>query len=559
MRSFFRFDTFRNRLLFLFSSISFVLVVSASFFIERVASDQMTQVSGHTLFLATKSISNTLATSLNEREREIVLLSQSPFLAEADFKHPNVQQQLNQVKNSYQYYAWIGISSPKGNVEVASDQLLLNADVSDRPWFIAGLKETHLGDVHQAKLLANKIKPIDADEPLRFIDFATPIYDPKTNKLKGVLAAHADWSWAKSVMHSAFTESAKKRNVEVFIVNARGEILYPLNSVGKIKPPSFDQNRKEYFIDDWDEERNYLTVHRPVVSDTHVNLGWQVIMRQPVEIALSEVKAMQKKIVIFGLFFSLILLMITYRLANRFSTPIEDLAKSAYAVQKGMTQVNFEQKTNIREIKGLSESLKSMTDTLLLQKKQLVEANLNLEERVQARTYELELANDELEKLTRYDFLTGLHNRREYSEFIEYLYMQFKRNHQIYSVLMMDIDYFKKVNDNFGHDMGDHVLKSVAQILKQSIRVTDFVARLGGEEFIIILPTTTLNGAVLVAEKVRQSIERATIIENYTLTISIGISIASEQDTQATDVVRRADQCLYLAKEQGRNRIVSQI
>lgn len=557
MRNFFRFNTFRNRLLVLFSSISFVLVISASFFIEKVASDQMTQISGHTLYLATKSISNTLATSLNERERDIVLLSQSPVLTEADFNHPHVQQQLNLVKNSYQYYAWIGISSSEGKVMVAADQLLLGADVSNRPWFIAGLKQTHLGDVHHAKLLANKIKPIDVDEPLRFIDFATPIYDSKTHQIKGVLAAHADWSWAKSVMKSAFTESAKKNNVEVFIVNAQGKILYPLNSAGKIQLPAFEQNKNEYFIDHWGEEREYLTVYRPVVSDTHVNLGWQVIMRQPVEIALSEVKAMQNKIVIFGLIFSLILLIITYRLANRFSTPIEDLAKSAYAVQKGMTQVNFEQKTNIREIKGLSESLKSMTDTLLLQKKQLVEANLNLEERVQARTYELELANNELEKLIRFDFLTGLHNRREYTEFIEYLYMQFKRNHLSYSVLMMDIDYFKKVNDNFGHEMGDHVLKSVAQILKDSIRVTDFVARLGGEEFIVILPITTIEGATLVAEKVRQSIERATIIENYTLTISIGISVASQQDTQATDAVRRADQCLYLAKEQGRNRIVS--
>lgn len=557
MGNFFRLDTFRNRLLILFSSISFILIVCISFFIEKVASTQMTQASGQSLYIAAKSISNTIANSLNEREREIVLLSQSPFLLEVDFDDPRVQQQLNQVKRAYQYFAWVGIASPNGEVEVATDQILLNFDVSDRAWFKEGMKKTYLGDLRKATLLAGKIKSIDSSVPLRFIDFSTPIYDPKTNQVKGVLAAHADWSWAKNVMQSSLTENAKNYGVEVFIVNSDGEILYPLNRIGKITPPLYVENRTEFFVDDWNEDRKYLTVDSPVLSTTKMNLGWHVIMRQPIEIALLEVKEMQRKMLGLGILFSIILFILAYRLSNRFSTPIEDLAKAAYAVQKGKTDVNFEQKTSIREIRGLSQSLKSMTETLLLQKKQLIESNLNLEEKVQARTYELEVANEELEKLSHFDFLTGLHNRRKFSEYVEYLFKQSKRNQQPYTVMMIDIDYFKKVNDNYGHEMGDHVLKKIAQILTDSIRQTDFVARLGGEEFIVVLPSTTLEGANLVAEKIRQSVERATIIENHSLTISIGISVASEHDLKANDTVLRADKCLYLAKEQGRNRIVS--
>lgn len=553
----FRLDMFRNRLLILFSGISFILIICISFFIEKMASTQMTQASGQSLYIAAKSISNTIANSLNERERELVLLSQSPFLAEADFHDPRVQQLLNQVKRAYQYFAWLGIASPTGKVEVAADQILLNVDVSERAWFKEGLKQTYLGDVRNATLLADKIKSIDPSVPLRFIDFSTPIYDPKTNQIKGVLAAHADWSWAKNVMQSSLTENAKNYGVEVFIVNADGEILYPLNRIGKITPPRYVENRTEFFVDNWGEHRKYLTADSPVLSKTKMNLGWHIIMRQPVEVALLEVKEMQRKMLGLGILFSLILFAIVYRLSNRFSTPIEDLAKAAYAVQKGKTDVNFEQKTSIREIRGLSQSLKSMTDTLLLQKKQLIESNLNLEEKVQARTYDLEVANEELEKLSHFDFLTGLHNRRKFSEYIEYLFKQLKRNQQPYTVMMIDIDYFKKVNDNYGHEMGDHVLKRVAQILIESIRQTDFVARLGGEEFIVVLPSTTLDGATLVAEKIRQSVERSTIIENHPLTISIGISVASEHDLKANDTVLRADKCLYLAKEQGRNRIVS--
>lgn len=557
MRKSFRLDMFRNRLLILFSGISFILIICISFFIEKVASSQMTQAGGQSLYIAAKSISNTIANSLNEREREIVLLSQSPFLVEANFDDPRVLQQLNQVKRAYQYFAWLGIASPTGKVEVAADQILLNVDVSERAWFKEGLKQTYLGDVRNATLLAGKVKSIDPSVPLRIIDFSTPIYDPKTNQVKSVLGAHADWSWAKNVMQSSLTENAKNYGVEVFIVNADGEILYPLNRVGKITPPLYDENRTEFFVDDWDEHKKYLTVDSPVLSTTKMNLGWHVIMRQPIEIALLEVKEMQRKMLGLGILFSIILFIIAYRLSNRFSTPIEDLAKAAYAVQNGKTDVNFEQKTSIREIRGLSQSLKSMTDTLLLQKKQLIESNLNLEEKVQARTYELEVANEELEKLSHFDFLTGLHNRRKFSEYVEYLFKQLKRNQQLYTVMMIDIDYFKKVNDNYGHEMGDHVLKKVAQILVESIRQTDFVARLGGEEFIVILPSTTLDGGILVAEKIRQSVERSTIIENHPLTISIGISVASEHDLKANDAVLRADKCLYLAKEQGRNRIVS--
>ncbi len=134
--------------------------------------------SGQTLYIAAKSISNTLANSLTEREREMVLLSQSPFIAEADFNNPRVQQQLDQVKKSYQYYAWLGIANPEGKVEVAANHLLQGADVSERDWFIHRFQASIFGRCTQGCSLAKKIKAINPNEPMRFIDFATPIYDP---------------------------------------------------------------------------------------------------------------------------------------------------------------------------------------------------------------------------------------------------------------------------------------------------------------------------------------------------------------------------------------------
>ncbi|MHA3103189.1 sensor domain-containing diguanylate cyclase [Acinetobacter sp. ANC 3791] len=553
----FQMDSFRNRLLVLFTALSFTLGLCITLYIGKIASEQMAKEKGQILYLSAKSISNTLANSLTEREREIVLLGQSPFFAEADFHNPRVQLKLDQVKKSYQYYAWLGIANPLGKVEVAANQLLQGTDVTERPWFINGLHHVYLGDVHKAVLLAKKIKAINPNEPMRFIDFATPIYDPVTHKVKGVLAAHADWSWASHVLNSSLSQDATEKGIEVFIVNKNGEILYPFKRIGQVKPPAFNQQRSIYFLDHWNENKEYLTTDVPVLSKTQMSLGWHVVIRQPVAIALADVRSLQHQIMLIGVILSLVLMVITYKLANKFSAPIEILARTAHAVEHGQENLNFETKTTIREIKALSQSLESMTETLLSQKHQLEEANLNLEKKVQERTQELEIANNELAKLARYDALTGLHNRRAFNNYIEYLFEQMSRTQQVYAVLLMDIDFFKKVNDTYGHEVGDHVLQRVAELLPSAIRTTDFVARFGGEEFVVLLPATVLDEAVLVAEKIRQTIAQENIIENHPITASIGVSVALQQDAEVNDTIRRADKCLYIAKEQGRNQVVA--
>jgi diguanylate cyclase len=108
-----------------------------------------------------------------------------------------------------------------------------------------------------------------------------------------------------------------------------------------------------------------LTTDVAVISDTEMSLGWHVIIRQPVSTALAEVRALQQQIVLIGLIVTLFMLTLTYRLANRFSRPIENLAKSAHAVEKGQEDIHFEVNSSIREITGLSQSLNSMTKTLL--------------------------------------------------------------------------------------------------------------------------------------------------------------------------------------------------
>ncbi len=160
------------------------------------------------------------------------------------------------------------------------------------------------------------------------------------------------------------------------------------------------------------------------------------------------------------------------------------------------------------------------------------------------------------------DPLTQLPNRMAYDQRMQQEYARWKRYHNTLLIMVWDIDFFKQVNDQYGHQAGDKVLKVVAQVLQKNLRETDFVARFGGEEFVSLMPETTLGGGYKVAEKIRGIIEKLEFHyrgDNVKVTISCGISLFVEGDTPDS-AFSRADKALYQAKEQGRNRcIIAQV
>ena len=175
----------------------------------------------------------------------------------------------------------------------------------------------------------------------------------------------------------------------------------------------------------------------------------------------------------------------------------------------------------------------------------------------------LRRSNDELleayallQQLATVDPLTGLENRRSLMDFAEVQLKLAKRYKSFFSILLIDLDYFKKINDTYGHLIGDEILKNIAKILKESLRNVDHIGRFGGEEFIVILPNTTLKNAVLVAEKVRDAI--ANFVhnieeQNIQTTVSIGIASYNPLDDDVNQIIERADHALYTAKSSGRN------
>ena len=172
----------------------------------------------------------------------------------------------------------------------------------------------------------------------------------------------------------------------------------------------------------------------------------------------------------------------------------------------------------------------------------------------------LKIKNDMLEKLSMYDGLTNIRNRRFFDETFEKTFSEIKRDKKSLAVLMIDIDFFKPYNDNYGHGQGDETLRKVAKALEKTIkRASDFVARYGGEEFVILLKDINKDGVEAVANNLLNAIRELKIthefskIENY-VTVSIGVSYYnSSSDITKLELLLKADETLYNVKNSGRN------
>ncbi|MDA3907497.1 MAG: GGDEF domain-containing protein [Sulfurimonas sp.] len=168
----------------------------------------------------------------------------------------------------------------------------------------------------------------------------------------------------------------------------------------------------------------------------------------------------------------------------------------------------------------------------------------------------LEIKNRTLLKLVNIDHLTKIHNRKSIETILIKELKRAKRYKHKLSVIIFDIDNFKNINDTYGHNTGDKVLKNISKVVTATIRETDYFGRWGGEEFIVISTETSLEKALLVAEKIRNSIYEHDFEEAEKVSCSIGVAQFTSEDTHQT-IVHNADTALYQAKNSGKNKVVA--
>ncbi len=252
---------------------------------------------------------------------------------------------------------------------------------------------------------------------------------------------------------------------------------------------------------------------------------------------------------------------LTYWLAFHILGTDQSMARQVRAIQAGRKPADaFSAEEVMKE--GATEPLLYALNGLFHQvserNRELLELNRTLEDKVAERTQALSEANHRLEDMALTDVLTGLPNRRHAMSRFARDWSESQRDATPLACMMIDADGFKQINDNYGHDAGDEVLRQLSKNLSYSVRTDDIVCRLGGDEFLIICPHTSLEGALHAAELTRQAISALRVPAGKGVwpgSISVGVAVRTPEMSGPEDLLKAADEGVYIAKRNGRNRV----
>lgn len=334
----------------------------------------------------------------------------------------------------------------------------------------------------------------------------------------------------KSILNALLGEQFYRDGTSVYVLDSNNQVLYHQNRqlIGKTLPA---------IIDPREEQSNGSLKLSTAGEVTQLagfavvpTTGWMVVALKPVNVTLEPLSGLLMKVLKNSVPFALLTLLVAVILARLIALPLWQLARKASRMDaQGVS----------KEIGGIS--------AWYFEAAQVKRALLT----------GIGLVHDKIGRLNseaQTDPLTQLLNRRGLNAVLAY----YQTLRQPFSVLALDIDHFKNVNDSWGHDVGDRVIQQVASTLRASARQSDVVCRNGGEEFLMLLPGTALEEALIIAERVRLGIAEAWLTDVGRITLSIGVSAWSGQpDVALEDSLKQADAALYQAKNSGRNCVIA--
>ena len=551
----------RMQIALVFGTLVVGLSVLLSLGFGELLKHRIQRDAGNSLQVVAENAGKLLALGLMQRSLEAEVMASaevvwSKGLDSAEAQHMLARSQAMQPTN-----VWIGVADAQGVVRNATNGLLVGQSVAQRPWFQHGLQGVHVGDVHAAQLLESLLPPTATGEPHRFVDFAAPIRIGPTTV--GVFAIHGSWQWTREVLESLTPASSDESALELFIFDRQGTLIFApggrtevMRAAGQRLPEGIQINNNrngggstQTTVARWQDGKRYLTAAtqlqpRNAASD----LGWRIVARQPVELAFAEADDTVQLALAIGLVAALFASALAWLAARRLSVDLYALADAASGVEAGRPGSDIPAMQSSREVQQLSQSLGRMTHHLLA-------AREAMEEKVRLRTLELEAANRALDLQARTDALTGLLNRRGFETQMAFAVALARRSSRPLSLITVDVDHFKRVNDTYGHEAGDEVLRRLARTLESRLRGSDVVARLGGEEFVALLPDTDLNGAQSIAQALVTAMAEQQDPVVGTITVSAGVATMRGAEDTGAAMLRRGDAALYDAKGQGRNRV----
>ena len=468
-----------------------------------------------------------------------------------------VRSVLNSLQTTFPDYAWIGMTDTRGVIYASTAAMLEQADVSARPWFQSGKQGLRAVDYHPA-LLLGKLLPKSAD-PWRFVDVAAPVLGPD-GEARGVVGVHLSWAWARRVAATLLTPALKEYGAEILVVRRDGTVL--LGPAGmEEKKISTDSLKLAYagatgaVTEAWPDGRTYLTGYS-LTGDPKdpASLEWAVLVRQPEATAMAGWNSLKWQILWISLALCAALAWVAAAMARKLTRPMNALSvmMENRASGKAASVPIVPDGYGFREAQVLSQAMGSMLDVESQHMRTLERMNEQLEAKVAERTAELHA-------LAMSDTLTGLPNRRALMHMLPQALKRAVRLRRSCAVLFLDLDGFKGINDSYGHEEGDELLLQVGARIVASVRKTDMVARLAGDEFVVILEMLPApDDAEATARKILPQLRLPFALSNNVVTVgaSIGVAVFMPEDPlDMAALLARADQAMYQAKAEGKNRI----
>ncbi|MDN5077572.1 diguanylate cyclase [Aliarcobacter butzleri] len=409
-----------------------------------------------------------------------------------------------------------------------------NYDPRNRPWY------------ESAILNENTIKT----PPYRYshINNVGITYAKDVDKSKNVVAIDV----LTDDFATLYKKHINKDFVNVVIFQENGLVLSSSNKDNSLFEKFFEKNKN---INDYKElkvvdinKKEYIT--KIVQLDT-LNKQEYIVIFADYEKITEPYLAQTFKLLLTFIIIAFLMFPIMIYLSGIIIKPIYNLVKQSIKIKNRKYNDVSQIESPILEIALLSASFENMAQSINGYQN-------SLEEKVKQRTEELLVKNAELLRLSITDNLTKLYNRVKLDKSLQEEMNRSLRYNTNFSIILLDIDYFKKVNDNFGHQIGDEVLIESAQVLSKNIRNVDILGRWGGEEFLVICPETKIEDAIKVASHINAAIKlhKFTTYPN-TVTMSLGVASFNKDIKNVDNIILNADKALYQAKEEGRDKVIA--
>jgi len=464
---------------------------------------------------------------------------------------------LESLQRTFPDYAWIGVADLDGKVIASTGGMLEGVNVAKRPWFGTGMRGVHATDYHPA-LLLEKILPRKPD-PWRFVDASGPILDAN-GKTIGVLGMHMSWEWARRHARKLLTPALREYGAEILVIRDDGTvILGPEGMVeSRVDTTSLRLAQKGLtgsLHETWPDGRAYLTGYSQTGDMLDpASLRWSVLVRQTETRAMEGAVDLQQRMLGWSVLLALALAGLAALMARRMTRPMAQLRRAIERVTEaprtGKEAPPIPQVDGFLETQILSSTMRDLVQSETAHRQALLAMNERLEAAVAERTAELQV-------LLLRDVLTGLPNRRALLEALPEVMSRARRVGRPCALLFLDMDGFKAVNDNHGHEEGDELLRQYGERLALGVRKTDMVARLAGDEFVVVLEM--LSDAAHAEETARKLLERLRepfLLRGASVKVGASIGIALHRPDDPADVdawMARADHAMYAVKRTGKN------